>query len=128
MQLNQPHVLITDDDRDFRLTLADALSQRGFATHLAADGLEALNVIRHGEIHLAVMDVHMPRLDGLEALENVRSSHPHMPCILMTANLDDSIVQRAKALHTDEVLSKPFPFNVLATAIRRLIEINYRKD
>jgi CheY-like chemotaxis protein len=128
MQLNQPHVLITDDDRDFRLTLADALSRRGFETHLAADGLEALNVIRHGEIHLAVMDVHMPRLDGLEALENVRSSHPHMPCILMTAKLDDSIVQRAKALQTDEVLAKPFPFIVLAAAIRRLIEINYRKD
>ena len=126
MQFTHPHVLITDDDRDFRLTLADALTRRGYTTTLAADGLEALEVIQHGSIHLALMDVHMPRLDGLGALESVRSQHPDMPCILMSAELDDSIVERAKALQTYEVLRKPFRLHVLAETIQRLIAATYR--
>ncbi len=127
MQFTHPHLLITDDDRDFRLSLADALSRRGYTTTLAADGLEALDVIQQGCIHLALMDVHMPRLDGLTALESVRLRHPEMPCILMTAELDDSIVARARELQTPEVLRKPFRLNVLAETIQRLIDRTYSR-
>ncbi|XZE43018.1 response regulator [Pirellulaceae bacterium SH467] len=126
MQLTHPNVLITDDDRDFRLSLADALTRRGYAPVLAADGIEALHVIQHGNIHLALMDVHMPRLDGLGTLETVRSQHPDMPCILMSAELDDNIVARALALRTPEVLRKPFRLQVLAEKIERLMDAAYR--
>lgn len=124
-QISLPHVLITDDDRDFRVSLAEALSRRGYATTLAADGLEALDIIEHGRIHLAIMDVHMPRLDGLGALATVRHHHPEMPCILMTAELDETIVARAKELKAPEVLSKPFRLNVLAETVKRLIHASY---
>jgi CheY-like chemotaxis protein len=126
MQLIQPHLLITDDDRDFRQSLGVALTRRGYATTLAADGLEALDVIRHGNVHLALLDVHMPRLDGLGALESVRNSFPDMPCILMSAEMDDLIVARAKELNTTELLAKPFSLSVLAETIRRLIDACYR--
>lgn len=126
MQLTHPNVLITDDDRDFRLSLADALTRRGYIPILAADGLEALDVIQHGNIHLALMDVHMPRLDGLGTLETVRTQHPDMPCILMSAELDEAIVARAIALRTPEVLRKPFRLQVLAEKMERLMEAAYR--
>jgi CheY-like chemotaxis protein len=126
MQLTHPNVLITDDDRDFRLSLADALTRRGYVPILAADGLEALDVIQHGNIHLALMDVHMPRLDGLGTLETVRTKHPDMPCILMSAELDEAIVARAIALRTPEVLRKPFRLQVLAEKMERLMEAAYR--
>jgi DNA-binding NtrC family response regulator len=126
MQLTHPNVLITDDDRDFRLSLADALTRRGYTPILAADGLEALDVIQHGNIHLALMDVHMPRLDGLGTLETVRTKHPDMPCILMSAELDETIVARAIALRTPEVLRKPFRLQVLAEKMERLMEAAYR--
>lgn len=125
MQFTHPHVLITDDDHDFRVSLAEALTRRGYTTTLAADGLEALDVIEHGRIHLAIMDVHMPRLDGLGALASVRCKNPEMPCILMTAKLDETIVARARELKAPEVLSKPFRLNVLAETVRRLIHDCY---
>ena len=125
MQMLELNLLITDDDRDFRLSLGEALSRRGYRTVLAADGLEALEVIRHQQIHLALLDVHMPRLDGLGMLQSLRATSSTMPCILMSAQMDESIVARAKELHTNEVLSKPFSLNLLAETIRALLNQSY---
>jgi len=125
MQMLELNLLITDDDRDFRLSLGEALSRRGYRTVLAADGLEALEVIRHQQIHLALLDVHMPRLDGLGMLQSLRDTSSTMPCILMSAQMDDSIVARAKELRTNEVLSKPFSLNLLAEMIRALLNQSY---
>jgi len=121
MELIHPQVLITDDDADFRQSLADALSRRGYGTVLAGDGLEALEVIVHGNIHLALMDVHMPRLDGLSMLESVKSRLPDLPCILMSARLDSKIVERARELRAENILSKPFSLRVLSETIRQIL-------
>ncbi len=125
MQMLEPNLLITDDDRDFRLSLGEALSRRGYRTVLAADGLEALEVIRSQHIHLALLDVHMPRLDGLGMLQSLRDSSSTLPCILMSAEMDESIVTRAKQLCTPQVLSKPFSLNQLAEMIRLLLDQSY---
>ena len=125
MQMLEPNLLITDDDRDFRLSLGEALSRRGYRTVQAADGVEALEVIRSQHIHLALLDVHMPRLDGLGMLQSLRDACSTLPCILMSAKMDESIVTRAKQLRTDQVLSKPFSLNLLAETIRLLLEQCY---
>lgn len=122
MQLLEPNLLITDDNRDFRLCLAEALSRRGYRTVLAADGLEALEVIRSQHIDLALLDVHMPRLDGLGMLQSLRDTRSTLPCILMSAKMDESIVTRARQLRTNQVLSKPFSLNLLADTIRALLD------
>ncbi len=126
--MHEPQLLITDDDIDFRSTLGEALSRRGFRTVLAADGLEALEIIRSNVIHLVMMDVHMPRLDGLGMLASLRDSLPTLPCILMTAKLDDSILTRARQLRTEMVLSKPFSLNLLSETIRSLLDQRYGTD
>ena len=121
----EPQLLITDDDRDFRLSLGEALSRRGYKTVLAADGIEAIEVLSSQRIHLALFDVHMPRLDGLGALQSLRNTQPSLPCILMSADLDEAIVARAHQLRTHQLLAKPFSLNLLADTIRLLLEQCY---
>ncbi|MEQ1829732.1 MAG: response regulator [Pirellula sp.] len=125
MQMLGPQLLITDDDVDFRTSLGEALNRRGYRTLLASDGLEALDVIRHNNIHLALLDVHMPRLDGLGMLRSLRDTKSTLPCILMSAKLDESIVHQAKQLKTDQLLSKPFSLALLAETIRNLLKQCY---
>jgi CheY-like chemotaxis protein len=125
MQWTNHQLLITDDDEDFRATLGDALSRRGFRTQLASDGVEALQVIEHGDIHLALFDVHMPRLDGLGALQSIRKRTPRLPCILMTAKLDEGIIARANELGAEAILPKPFSLAAVVEAVRRLLETTY---
>lgn len=125
MQWTDHQLLITDDDHDFRATLGDALSRKGFRTRLASDGLEALQVIEHGGIHLALFDVHMPRLDGLGVLQSIRTRSPRLPCILMSAKLDDGIIARAEELGAEAILPKPFSLASMLDAVRKLLEATY---
>lgn len=125
MSIFNHRLLITDDDADFRQTLSEALMRRGFRTLVAADGLEALDMIDQGDIHLALFDVHMPRLDGLGALQSVRNRALTLPCILMTANLDDRILAQARALRAESILPKPFSLTALVASVRRLLDAAY---
>jgi DNA-binding response OmpR family regulator len=125
MQLSDHRLLITDDDAHFRDAISEALNRRGYRTLLAADGLEALDVLEHGDIHLALFDVHMPRLDGLSVLRSVRNRSPQLPCILMSAKLDDKIIAKANELGAEAILPKPFSLASLMESVRRLLETAY---
>jgi CheY-like chemotaxis protein len=125
MHSTDHQLLITDDDVDFRHTLSDALTRRGYRTCLAADGVEALEVIEQGGIHLALFDVHMPRLDGLGALASLRQQARQLPCILMSAELDDRILETAHALRAERVLPKPFTLAALVESVRSLLDAAY---
>ena len=116
-----PQLLITDDDRDFRDSLAEALARRGFGLLLASDGCEALEIIRLQPVHLMLVDMHMPRLSGLETLASLRKLEFATPCILMSAALDDRIVDEAEQLSTSTVLAKPFSLKTITTAIRHIL-------
>ncbi|HMF15940.1 MAG TPA: response regulator, partial [Gemmataceae bacterium] len=65
-------ILITDDDAGCREALRDIVEPEGFRTFLASSGEEALDIVREEPVHLALLDMHMPRLSGLETLELVR--------------------------------------------------------
>ncbi len=120
-----PQLLITDDDRDFRNSLAEALSRRGFGLLLASDGCEALEIIRQQPVHLMLVDMHMPRLTGLETLASLRKLKFVTPCILMSGDLDEGIVDQAERLFTVSVLAKPFSLKTITTAIRHILFDRY---
>src|SRR5438093_2570601 len=82
-------ILITDDDVGCREVLRDIVEPEGYRTHLASSGEEALEIVQHQPIHLALLDMHMPRLTGLETLELVRHINALLPCILVTADPDE---------------------------------------
>ncbi|QDT12606.1 response regulator [Stieleria marina] len=117
-----PRLLITDDDNAFRNVLCEGLQRRGFDVQQACDGEEAIEVLRQGEIHLALVDYQMPRATGLDVMQHVHTSSPHLPCVLLTAQLDDSLRQAAMNLNAYSVLSKPVKLmeisQVIADALR----------
>src|SRR5580698_4020915 len=96
MPVQSPSILITDDDHDFRETLRIVFEPRGFRTLLAGDGEEALDIVRDQEVHLLLLDMHMPRLSGLETIRRVKQFRSRLPCILLSAALDEALIRQAE--------------------------------
>jgi CheY-like chemotaxis protein len=126
----EPQLLIADDDRDFRESIGEVFSRRGYVTRLAADGVEALEIVQESStFHLILLDVHMPRLTGLEALEKLRIEQlSAAPCILMSARMDDWIVQQAQQLQISSLLTKPFSLKSLTTTVESVLRSSYGWD
>jgi CheY-like chemotaxis protein len=119
MKFEIPSLLIADDDRDFRATLVDVLRRRGFDTLEAADGEEALDVMHRQPVHLLLLDMHMPRLSGLETIHRLRALDLEVavPWILISATLDDTIVAEARAAAAFSILPKPLRLPQLTGAV-----------
>ena len=96
MVIENPSLLITDDDSAFRHTLQEVLESLGFHTILAEDGEQAVRIVSTKVVHLVLLDMHMPKLTGLETLRQVKQVKALLPCILMSANLDEMIVEQAQ--------------------------------
>ncbi len=115
-------ILITDDDVGCREVLRDIVEPEGYRTHLASSGEEALEIVQHEPIHLALLDMHMPRLTGLETLELVRHINALLPCILVTADPDAGLMREAFRAHAYSVIPKPVSKHVvLYTVVRALV-------
>jgi CheY-like chemotaxis protein len=118
-------LLITDDDRDFRETLRGVFEPRGFETILAGDGEEALDIVRQRDIHLLLLDMHMPRLTGLETIRRVKQLRAVVPCILMSAGMDALLAEQARQVDAFDVLEKPFRFEVITRVVQSALERTY---
>lgn len=119
-----PSLLITDDDTAFRETLCGVFQGRGFRIFSAADGEEALKIVGQEDVHLVLLDMHMPRLTGLETMRRVKQFRSRLPCILLSACLDDALVQQARLAEAFSVLAKPVSrlviTNTVDHALRRI--------
>ena len=125
MAIEVPSLLITDDDTAFRETLQGVLEPEGFRTLLAGDGEEALQIVRTKVVHVAIFDMHMPKLTGLETLRRVKQVKAMLPCIILSADLSDLIVEQARREHAFSVLPKPFTRVQLTGIIRQALELTY---
>ena len=128
MNLVTPSLLITDDDRDFRETLQEVFALRGFRTLLAEDGEAALGVMERETVHLMLLDMHMPRLNGLDTIRRVRIQHGMIPWILLSARLDDQLRTEAEAAEASSVLPKPVSFQEITGAVSRALATAYGWD
>lgn len=118
-------VLITDDDLSCRETLRDIVEPEGFRTVLASSGEEALDIVRDRPVDLALLDMHLPRMTGLETLELVHEVKAVLPCILITADANDELIRRALRAHAYSVLPKPVSKNVLLYTMLRALARAY---
>jgi two-component system chemotaxis response regulator CheY len=118
MLVDNPSLLITDDDRDFRETLREVFERRGYRTLLAEDGEQAVHILLRESIHVAVLDMHMPRLDGLGAVQLARESRIDIPFILLSAALDDRLVAAARQVNIFASLAKPVSFSDITRIVR----------
>jgi CheY-like chemotaxis protein len=122
MTASRPYsILITDDDRDSRETLRDIVAPQGYRTILAASGEEALEIIHVETVHLVLLDMHMPRLTGLETIRLMHDENAVLPCILVTADADAGLIRQALNAQVFSVIPKPVSKNVvLYTVVRAL--------
>jgi CheY-like chemotaxis protein len=118
-------LLITDDDPAARETLRDIFAPQGFNTIMAESGEEAIDLIRDHEVHLALMDMHLPRLSGLETIAIVRQIKGIIPAILITADQDDNLMRRALSEHAFCVLAKPVSKHVVIYVVHKALEKYY---
>ena len=125
MLLDHPSLLITDDDAGFRETLCGAFEPRGFRTLVAGNGEEAIDIVKRETVHLVLLDIHMPRLSGLETLQRLKEFRAMLPCILLSAQLDDLIVEQAKINHAFSVLSKTVTIKQITGVVRLALQRTY---
>lgn len=118
-------LLITDDDQSARETLRELFEPAGYQTYLAGSGEEAIDIIRDRDVHLALMDMHLPRLTGLETMEIVRQIKGEMPTILISADRDDALLRKALNAHVFCVLAKPVSPNIVIYTVNRAIQRYY---
>jgi CheY-like chemotaxis protein len=115
-------ILITDDDRGSREALRDIVEAEGYPTHLASSGEEAIEIVHHEPVHLALLDMHMPRLTGLETIELVRQVNALLPCILVTADASEGLMRQAFQARAYSVIPKPVSKHmVLYVVVRALV-------
>ena len=112
-------ILVADDDKNLRRVVGELLADAGYAVEVAADGVEALAAIERGEPALLLLDVRMPRLDGLGVLEHLEQRAKTFPVIVITAQED--ACQDAVARGATRVLVKPLSLDGLLEAVRAAI-------
>ncbi|GAA4230299.1 two-component system response regulator MprA [Streptosporangium album] len=114
-------VLVVDDEPALREALQSSLEFEGYRVGLAADGQAALEVLEREPYELVLLDVMMPRLDGLTACRRLRAVGNHVPVLMLTAR--DAVGDRVSGLDAgaDDYLVKPFELDELLARVRALL-------
>ncbi|MFC0316477.1 response regulator transcription factor [Gordonia phosphorivorans] len=121
-------ILVVDDDRAVRESLRRSLTFNGYTVETAGDGIEALEKVVADRPDLVVLDVMMPRLDGLEVCRRLRAAGDDLPILVLTAR--DSVSERVSGLDAgaDDYLPKPFAMEELLARLRALSRRTARDD
>lgn len=121
--MEQRPILVVEDDDDLRETLAYNLRADGYETLLAADGVAALELARRQPVALVILDVMLPRLDGLDVLRQLRArpETAAIPVLMLTARAEESDIVVGLELGADDYVAKPFSWNEVRARLRALL-------
>ncbi|HEX8994796.1 MAG TPA: response regulator transcription factor [Ktedonobacterales bacterium] len=121
--MEQRPILVVEDDAALRETLAYNLSAEGYETLLAADGVAALELARRQPVALVILDVMLPRLDGLDVLRQLRArpETAGAPVLMLTARAEESDIVVGLELGADDYVTKPFSWNEVRARVRALL-------
>ena len=117
----QKKILIVDDEEDVRLFLADFIGDLDFCVDTAVDGLEAIEKTVRTQYDVVLLDVMMPRMDGIACLEKIKKLSPETAIIMITALMDEKRMSAAKKLGAAQYIVKPFSLNYLETELLNLL-------
>ena len=113
-------IALVDDDRNILTTLSIALQAEGFATRVYSDGEQALKALTENPPDLAVFDIKMPRMDGMELLRRLRE-HSELPVIFLTSKDEEQDEAAGLAMGADDYIAKPFSQRLLLARIRTIL-------
>lgn len=110
-------ILVADDDREIREAIRHLLEREGYGIITAGDGREALEALEARNISLLILDVMMPRMDGLTATLKIREQH-NLPIIILSAKTEDSDKVLGLSMGADDYVTKPFHPQELVARVR----------
>jgi two-component system response regulator MprA len=119
-----PRILVVDDDPAVRAAILRALERKGHEVRVATTGLEGARMWRDAGADLVVLDVHMPEMDGIELLVQLRTLSPTVPILMVSGGAqsqDYGLLRDARLLGATAELAKPFSLPDLYAAVDRLL-------
>ena len=120
-------LLIVDDEEDFLKTIAERLGMRDFDIATASEGDLAVKVAKKGQFDVAILDINMPGMDGMELLQILKKKHKFLEVIMLTGHgAIDSAVEATK-LGAYAYLEKPYDFENLLDVLKKAYEARLRK-
>lgn len=122
--MNTDKILIVDDEPDIGLILKLQLEDAGYKTVRARDGIEALECLAREKFALVLLDIKMPRMDGLQVLAKVQSDYQDTAVIMMTAHGSEDIAVEAMKKGAIDYISKPFSTDDALKRVERAIQFN----
>ena len=113
--------MVVEDDTELRDLFCAVLTERGYQTLPAADGMEALDILEHSYVDLIISDIMMPKLDGFTLTEQLRNANYDMPILIITAldGLEDK--RRGFRAGTDDYMVKPIDVNEMVWRVEALL-------
>lgn len=124
--MNQLTVLVTDDDQDIRDGIEIYLKNEGYHVLKAADGLEAIQLLEENDVHLIILDIMMPKMDGITATFKIRAER-NIPIIMLSAKAEQTDKIHGLSVGADDYITKPFhPLELMArvkSQLRRYVDL-----
>lgn len=120
------HILVVEDEKSLRRFMQITLSRQGYAVTLAANGVEALSLVEEAGLRpdLIITDVIMPKMSGMQLIERLHQSRPHLKALFMSGYTDDTIAQHGVLNAETPFIHKPFTVHNLAIKIREILDKN----
>ncbi len=122
--MSKGQILVVDDELGIRTLLSEVLNIAGFQVTMAADGLDALNLIRKNKFDLILLDVNLPKVDGFAIFEKIRASAPIQPIIMISARIEKDDVTHGLRLGADDYIRKPFSVEELVLRVENRLRRN----
>ena len=124
--MTRANVLVIDDDESIRVGCTQTLAEEGYRTCAANDGISGLELASRESFDLVVLDLKMPKLDGMQVLERLRQESPYTAIVVITGygSIESAVLAVRKGAY--DYLAKPFTPEVLSNVVRRAVE--HRRD
>ena len=124
---NQYKILIVDDNKINQITTRNILKNKGYICKTANNGVEALKIIKAEAFDLILMDINMPKMNGLDVTKKLRQIDLHIPIIALTAVDETNIKEKAIAMGMNDIIIKPYDIeHFLKTLIKNLVRTDYK--
>ncbi|NBI28847.1 response regulator transcription factor [Chengkuizengella marina] len=124
--MNEYTILITDDEEEIRDGIEIYLKNEGYQVLKAANGVETLQLLEHHEIHLIILDIMMPEMDGIQTTFKIREKY-NIPIIVLSAKAEDTDKIHGLSVGADDYITKPFhPMELVArvkSQMRRYVQL-----
>lgn len=122
MKAKGEHVLISDDEIGLRESLKDLLTMEGYVVTVTANGIEAINKLQSEQFDIALLDIKMPKIDGIEVLRYMQQNCPFTQPIMLTGIVDVKLAVEAIRLGAYDYITKPYSSDDLLKVISRALE------